>query len=377
MSEDQSSNDSEVTVADDSSTSEAEAAAPRKRSLAMPVAGLALLVALAAIAGVAWSWFEGVEVDEDDRASAERVETLHQALGEQDQRLDSLRSSVTELQEALDSHGAELADLRQSVRSQAEDREDMARRLSDLDAELAEAVARLEETAGDQRAVDRELARRLYLMEAAALLRSGQERAELVGDYSAARAAYRRAYRLLREFDDPRGNRARSLVAQELEALEGMSEPDWTSMTARIDRLVANVDEWPAIAVTTGTAEEVAAGDEPETGWWTRMGSTLAGLVRVQPRDTVPVTADELDAVREQVRLRLAAAELAIARRSLEETSRQLQRISEMIERWFDTDDSAVARGLSLLSELADTEPAELPNLGGALAEIQRLLEDS
>jgi hypothetical protein len=37
----------------------------------------------------------------------------------------------------------------------------MTRRLGDLEADLSEAVARLEETAGDQRAVDRELARRL------------------------------------------------------------------------------------------------------------------------------------------------------------------------------------------------------------------------
>jgi uroporphyrin-III C-methyltransferase len=208
------------------------------------------------------------------------------------------------------------------------------------------------------------------------MLRSGQERAELAGDYSAARVAFRRAYRLLRESDDPRASRARGLVAQELEALEAMSEPDWTSMTARIDRLVAGIDEWPAVAVTDVAAAEAAEVDET-AGWWARMGSTLAGLVRVQPRDAMPVTAEDLDLVREQVRLRLTAVELAIARRDLEESSRQLRRTAELIERWFDTDHSVVARSLDVLGELAATEPAKLPDLGGSLAEIQRLLEDS
>ncbi len=378
MSEDQSSSDSEVTVADvESPSTRGVDSAPAKRSLAMPVAVLSLVVALAAVAGLAWLWFEGVEVDTDDMASTERVEALHQALGDHDERLDSLQSELAEVREALDSHDTDLADLRQSIRSQADDGDEVTRRLADLEADLSAAVDRLEETADDQRAVDRELARRLFLMEAAALLRSGQERAELAGDYSAARAAYRRAYRLLRDFDDPRGSRARGLIAQELEALEAMSEPDWTSMSARIDRLASSVDEWPAIAVTTtGMASDEDEEDE-EDGWLGRLGSTLGGLVSVRPRDTVPVTSEELDAVREQVRLRLAAAELAVARRNLDESSRQFRRTSELIERWFDADHSAVARGLSVLDDLAATEPAELPGLGDSLAEIQRLLEDS
>lgn len=376
MSEDQSSSDSEITVTGDSPTAGAEDGTADKRSLAMPVAGLALIVALAAVAGLAWLWVEGVDVDTDDMASAERVESLHQALDGHDERLESLLSSLADVREVLDSHGTELADLRQSIRSQTDDRADMTSRLTDLEAELAEAVARLEEAAGDQRAVDRELARRLLLMEAAAMLRSGQERAELAGDYPAARAAYRRAYRLLREFDDPRGNRARGLVAQELEALEAMAEPDWTAMAARIDRLGASVEQWPAVKVAGEPADEALSDDEA-SGWWARLGSTLAGLVTVRPRDTVPVTTEELDAVREQIRLQLTAAELAIARRNLEEVSSRLHRTAETIERWFDTDDSSVARSLSALSDLAATEPAELPSLGGSLDEIQRLLEDS
>ncbi len=377
MSEDQSPPDSEVRgTGSDSPADETGDVAPRKRSLAVPTAFLALTVALTAAAGLVWFWLEVDQTDTDELASAERVEALEQGQRERDERVDLLRSELAELRETLASHDAERADLRQSIRSLSEDGADRARRLSDLEGDLSEAVVRLEETAGDQRAVDRELARRLFLMEAAALLRSGQERAELAGDHSAARAAYRRAYRLLRDFDDPRANRARGLVAQELEALESMTEPDWTAMTARIDRLVAGIDDWPAVAVTGTAAAEAQDNDEAD-GWWARMGATLAGLVRVQPRDALPVTAEDLDVVREQVRLRLTAAELAIARRNLEESSRQLQRTAELVERWFDTDDRAVARGLGVLDELAAIEPAELPELGGSLAEVQRLLEDS
>ncbi len=377
MSEDQNLPDSDGVATRDSPAADTEDAGARKRSLAMPVALLALCVALAAVAGLAWLWLEQQpEIDLDDLASAEYVESLEQARRDQGERLDALRSDFDDIREGLDSHDAELADLRQSTRTQAEDGEEILRRLDDLEGDLSEAVARLEETAGDQRAVDRELARRLLLMEAAALLRSGQQRAELADDYSGARAAYRRAYRLLREFDDPRASRARGQVAQELEALEAMSEPDWTSMSARIDRLVAGVDDWPAVAAPDGVVTEQTEDDDAD-GWWARMGSTLAGLVRVQPRDAMPVTAEELDLVREQIRLRLIAADLSIARRNLEEASRQLRFAAELVERWFDTERSAVKRDLEVLAELAATEPAGLPDLGGSLAEIQRLLEDS
>ena len=364
MSEEQQS---ESTEAVDSGDSPEPTNQPLDRSKASAwrtaVAVFALILALAAIAGLAWIWLEQPEVDLDDVAA-------------HDQRFDELSSSLQSLGEQVEALQPELADWRRDLREQSEDHDHLNRRVADLEADLAEAVERLEAVGGEQRAVDRELARRLHLMESASLLRMGQERAELAGDFAGAREAYRRAYRLLRELDDARANRVRGQVAQELEALEGVAGPDWIAMSAQLSRIAAAADEWPARAIAEG-ADATAQIDEDENGWMSRIGSTLASLVRVRPRDAVPVTTEEMDAIREQVRLRLAAAELALARRSLEETAHQLRETRDLIERWFDPDHIGVARALERLSELAATEPAAMPSLGTALTDINQLLADS
>jgi uroporphyrin-III C-methyltransferase len=377
MSEAHGSNDSDGKNESDNESVNAEVETPRRaRAPGKALAILALLVALATAAGLAWMWSEQTGPDFGELASAEDLDVLSESLAEQSDRLHEQSARLESVEERFDRLETGLADLRQALRERGDETDDLGHRLSDLEATLDEAVERLEDAAGDQRAVDRELARRLNLMEAAALLRGGQQRAELAADYSGARAAYRRAYRLMRDFDDPRGNRARGLVAQELEALEDMAEPDWTAMDAQLDRLAVSIEQWPAASVA-GMPAAAEEDDEEAAGWWSRAGSTLAGLVRVQPRDSIAISAEELDAVREHIRLRLVAAEVALARRDLEEVARQLGRAEEHIERWFDTGDTAVQRGLSTLNDLAATEPAELPTLGAALAEVQRLLEDS
>ena len=342
-------------------------------------AAAALILALVAVGGVAWMWLERSPVDPidpDEWVAAEEFAQLRGDLDGQERRFGELDASIDDVAEELDAMKSELADLRQSLRGQREESQALDSRFDALDADLAEAMERLEAASGEQRAVDRELARRLHLMEAAALLRMGQERAELAGDLAGAREAYRRAYGLLGELDDARANQARGQIAREIEALEELSGPDWVAMIARVSRIAAGADEWPALELA-GDPDLTPEIDAEETSWWSGVGSVLTGLVRVRPRDTVPVSVEELDGIREQVRLRLAAAEMALARRSLEEAAGHFQHAGDLIERWFDTDHAAVTRALTELDELADTELATLPPLGNALAEINRLLEAS
>ena len=376
MSEERQLDASGSETASDSRSAAEERSVQRPQKSGSVATILALIISLFAAGGLIWLWFDRADADPEGLASAEDLAQLHSSLAEHERRFDDLVSAIDDNAGKIEELSSEQADGRQALREQANDNQSLNRRVAELEANLAEAVDRLEAATGEQRAVDRDLARRLHLMEAGALLRTGQERAELAGDLAAAREAYRRAYRLLRELDDARTNRARGQVAQELETLEAVAGPDWTAMTAQLSRIASEADEWPAIAKSE-EATPITEADEAETGWLSRIGATLAGLVRVRPRDTVPVSGEELDSVREQVRLRLAAAELALARRSLDEAVFQVQQASALIERWFEVDDAGVARVLASLSELTETEAAAVPSLGAALAEINRLLEDS
>ncbi len=376
MSEERQSDASGSESADDARNAAEESPARNQALARSAVAVLALIFSCFAMVGLIWLWLDRTDVDPEGLASADDLAELRSDVAANEQRFGDLAVAVDDHAEEIEALGPQLADWRQALREQADHNESLDRRVAELEVNLSEAVDRLEAAAGEQRAVDRDLARRLHLMEAAALLRTGQERAELTGDFSAAREAYRRAYRVLQELDDARTNRARGQVAQELEALEAVAGPDWTAMTAQLSQIGSAADEWPAIERSDDRAPDTQV-DEAEDGWLARVGSTLTGLVRVRPRDTVSLSAEELDLVREQVRLRLAAAELALARRSLDEAIVQMQQARTLIERWFEVEDSAVARVLASLSELAETEAAALPSLGAALADINRLLEDS
>lgn len=336
----------------------------------------ALVVAGIAAAGMILIWLDRPQIDADTLVSADDMAQLRADQNEQFRRLDGLDSTAESLEQAVESIQSAMADLRQALREQGSDGEALARRVADLESGLVAAVERIEAFDGVQREVDRDLARRLNLMEAAALLRIGQERVEMADDMAGAREAYRRAYRLLRELDDARVNRARGQVAQELEALETVVGPDWSALTARLSRAAAAVSEWPMIANGADVDSGPEIGD-PEPGWRARIGSTLAGLIRVRARDAVVLTTEELDAVREQVRLRLAAAELALARRDLADAAHHADQVRDLIERRFDANDAGVARAKTVLSELIDTEATPVPALGVALMEINRLLEES
>ncbi|QOC23653.1 uroporphyrinogen-III C-methyltransferase [Wenzhouxiangella sp. AB-CW3] len=348
------------------------------------LAVVALLVALAASAGVGWLiWQQTLETEpEEEQPTAASVEAL-EAVAEQAQTLSERVDQLAEQQAGFEDDLSDLdgarGDLRQSLREQADDFERLSEQFGSLESELSDAIRRLDEAAGDRREVDREMARRLHLMEAAAMLRTGQQRLELAEDFAAARNAFRRAYRLLRSLDDPRINRARGEVARELEALEAVEEPDWMALHAKVDRLQAMAAEWPARPgqELPGAQEDDARGEEAELGFWSRFGSTLTGLVRVQPRDAVPMTEEVLDAIRGQVQIRLAAADLALAQRDLEGLGRQLDHVIDLMEQGFDPRDSGVERGRSLIDELRSAEAAEVPALGSALTEINRLLDES
>lgn len=318
---------------------------------------------------------------------AERVSELDAQGDQQRQRLLEQQESLAEQVERLDTL---IGDLESQLQRQFDQRLDQvedelgrqARQWSDdlaaLEGQLGEAVDAWEVRGDEERQVERDLLRHIAMLEAAALLRIGQERAELGADLRGARLAYRRAEQLLDRVDDVRLDRVQRLIAQELEAMERLPGVDLGRALARLDRLARDSREWPTL-VGQGAREPVprSAEDEPEH-WRERLTGAARGLVRVQARDDLGRTQEQFETARDLLQLRLVAAQLALSRRDETSLGLQLSAALELLDEWFDASSDAVAQARAELVELSELsfEP-ELPELGEALNRLQTLLGGS
>jgi len=357
-------------------------------------AWLALLLALAAGGLAGWQWWLSETNDESGRfgprieQQASAVESQSRRLDELDERLGGVETRLDELAGRLDARDFDPAAMRRDIQSRAEADAELRQQVTSLSERLDGAVSDLEsqlEQAGAARSdrIEESMAEarfRLGLIEVAGLLRLGQSRAELAADPAGAIAAYRRAQSRLEAIDDVRLERLRQLVARELEALRSVESTDWPALTGQLSALESETAQWPvAGAREPGTDESPMedGGMETEDGWWSSMRASLGGLVRVTPREAAPLTSAAVESVRERLRLHLAAAQVAAARRSTGELARHLEVAEDLTRAHFDTSDESVLRALEGISEAASVDLPSLPELGSALAEAERRLAGS
>lgn len=386
----------------------------------------ALIIALGALGLAVWQWYEatfddaGANVRPAIADPAPRLADIEQSLASQEQSLQQLRERTSDerlesmvdgriesrLNEDLDDRIDNRTDNRIDDRTdnridnrlnpvqQQIDRlaaevnamtglaSDLQSIVSELQNSVAEGErqredlsARIDQAAGVQREADQELALRLAILEAVALLRFGQTQAELSGDYTSAAAAFSRAKSLLESNSDPRLGQSLQRVSVELEALQSSRGPDWAAAQLSLERLADRIESWP-LAPTGNQPSSPDAPMDSESGWWAGMKSSLGQLVEVERRDPLELDAEQVNALREQLRLRLMAAELAIERRDTQSARRHLQNVNERIERHFDRSNSNVIEAQELLDEIQSLQPAEPPaGLGRALASLNQVLE--
>lgn len=375
--------------------------APRRRGFGWIV--LALVLAVAALGLSAWQFYQ--QFDQAGQGASEdpvaveierRLANLEGESGELRRRMDGIASGQQASDQGLEDVTADLGRLRQSVQALeaqldpdiADEVGELRRQLDELGGELGELAGRLgqalDELAdrGDlERRVDRDLQRQMLMLEAAGLLRAGQERAELAEDFPAAILAYRRAAERLEGIDDVRLDRVRRALARELDALEALRAPDLGRELARLERLGRATRQWPTqlgdadrphIAeddleddLNAGRAVDRATQDMP---WRERLGGALRGLVRVQSRDAIGRTGEQFGAAREQLELRLVAAQLALTRRDAGALALHLEAALELLDEWFDPASAAVVEGRAEIEAVASMQlDVSAPELGEAL----------
>lgn len=323
--------------------------------LALSLLALGLSIGLAV---AAWfSWHELQQLAGAQSGTESRLEN----------RLEPLRASLTGMEESLRSE-------RQRLDRQIQKLLEQQQRSGEQISALAELVGRSEQGWG--------------LAEVEYLLRIASQRLQLQRDIKTARQALQAADARLQELADPRFLKVREQIAREQEALQAVTPVDIDGLAAQLGALGERVDE------LTVAGSQYQPPDRAETGSaarnWTvenwrelpaLLWSVVSDLFRIREHDQAvkPMLPPEREYfLRENLRLQLSAARLALLRDDAEQYRASLETGRRWLEQYFSSQDARVGEALARLKQLSGVDVApELPDVSASLRLLRRQLKQS
>jgi uroporphyrin-3 C-methyltransferase len=283
-------------------------------------------------------------------------------------------------------------------------REEIARRLRDSDSDsrdarvaarqaqeavreaqlkLAQLEGKLAESQSQQLALEalyQELARgrdEWALAEIEQILTIASQQLQLAGNVQAALVALQTADARLARADRPHFIPLRKVLARDIDRLKNAPNVDVVGLALRLDQVIASVEALPLASERPAAAPLT----EPRQGegFWARLGSgvweEVRQLVRVRniERPEAPLLAPTQEYfLRENLRLRLLNARLALLERNQPLFRADVQAAAQWVERYFDAAAKPVATANASLKQLSSSGIIiEIPNIGESLAAVR------
>jgi uncharacterized protein HemX len=325
------------------------------------LAFFAFLMALAALAGTAWLWWqsESSGTADSDRLKSEvaRLESNDSRLSAQLQELrgaveagsDSTGAEqVEELLGRMSDDQAELESLRQTLQEQVALTRSLQLSADAIHGRLLAAEAALSEAA--VRKVDAPSA--LDLAEVDYLLRMASERLRLFGDPDGADQALALADRQLAARDNPAYLGVRQALAVARQDLAAVVVPDDLAISGELHAIQKAV---PGLPFHQSSPTAAGAVPEQDAGWWEKLKSTFASLVTVRrstEEENRRISLQDEDYVRQQLWLQMEVARLALMRRDQAAFRSELGQAQALLLEWFDPDSRDVQSVGARLEEL-------------------------
>jgi len=316
------------------------------------LASVALVLALVALAGVgasAWAWYQL-------RGEQARVAELEGRVSALDGRLSALSHAAASRTRL----GALRARVERVAGTQKQRDEQFEASLKSLADRLA--------GAGNAYRED----------EAASLMRLAGERLHLASDPVGAMHALTLAEQALQATGDATLDPVRADLAREIQALKAVPQVDVAGTYARLDAVAARIDGLPLAGDRVQPAPPATAA---APGWsWSGLGAALKQafsplvVVRRGPKARPLLPPREAWFVRENVKLALHSAQLALLERDTASYRAGIRQARNWLEGWFATGKPDVSSVDDTLDKLAgvDLSP-ELPQLGAALKRLRSL----
>lgn len=310
------------------------------------LAGLAVILVLAATAGAVW-WARAVQEPRFARLEG---------------RLDAIDRSATGL----------AGEFRSALESTSAVREAQSVAKADI-TRLAQALNDLQATV--QAELSAPPARDVTLSEIEILLHAANERLVLAGDVETALAALRAADARLLAANEPGVLPLREQITRDIAALETVPQSDVAGLALYLAEMHDRVETLP----TKPLADPMpaASGAPPsaaQPGWKAVLAAVWRDLVSlVDIKDAELPDAALFDPerryfLRENLRLELAAARYAALRRDTANLRASLRAIEQQLERYYDREDPGVATLRARLGEAATLDLAPpLPDVSASL----------
>lgn len=335
-----------MTDTSDSTVQAPAPARPEARRPASAAALLALVLGALALAAATWSWF-------DSR--------------------DRLRDQKTELARMLAETGKEASETRLLARNA----DDMMRQISEKVAHIESQMVSSQQQQLSLEALYKDLSQgrdQWTLAEIEQVLLTAAQQLQLAGNVRAAIIALEGADTRLQRLNKPQFTALRRAIASDLANLRAVPSVDEVGASARIEALAERHASWPlASAQVSEAAAPARTGARADFAHelWAEL-KRLVQIRRIEGNEAVVLPPEQAYFLRENLRLRLLSARLALLAQDQTGFRSDLFAVQGMLERYFNTRDAGVIDALSEIKRLSGLQIVQkLPGIDASLAALE------
>ncbi len=207
---------------------------------------------------------------------------------------------------------------------------------------------------------------------------------QFAGNVEAALIALQGAEARLARSVQPQFLPARKLLARDIERLKGTPGANISGLSLKIESVVTVVDSLPLAYEQRPKApagKPAAAAKPASADYWRELGADLwrefrqlVRIERIDQSDPALLAPNQSYFLRENLKLRLLNARLALLQRDGKVFREEIRRSREQLERYFDGRAKPVQAAQSTLASLAATDVSfDLPGLAETLAALRNL----
>lgn len=319
---------------------------------------IALAVALVAIVLFAWQWL-------DSRKTTATIEaSLAQRLAEFDTRSRESQLLAKKAEESGTQSAARIALIEQKL-AESQNQQDA---LQTLYMEFA--------NNRDER----------IMSEVEQLVIIASEQLQLAGNIKSALMALQTADMRLQQLDKPQAIQLRKLIGKDIERLQAMPLIDTVGISLRLEGMAAMVNKLPLMSEHhPRTSGDTTAPDYESNAWRRLAGEVwqdLRRMIRIERIDHPEpplLTPDQAYFLRENLRLRLLTARIALLQRDEATYHADLRSTEDWLKRHFDTTDAHVQNSVASIRQLAGSainiQPPDLTETLNAAGRYKLALE--
>ena len=218
------------------------------------------------------------------------------------------------------------------------------------------------------------------LAEIEQILMIASQQLQLAGNIKAALLALQTADGRLQRMEKPQFIGLRKTINKDIERLKEAPAVDTVGTSLQLDRLIIAVETLP-LAIEGGAKTDTSRPEKelPESSMWGRLGhetlreiKRLVQVRRIDKPAAVLLTPNQTYFLRENLKLRLLTARIALLQRDEASYKTDLKAAQEWLSTYFNSQDQKVKQALATLRHLAGSSISiEVPDIAASLDAVR------